>query len=104
MSDMYSKIESLEQIAVKVALLPDPKERHILGRKLDYRCQRFDEEYGIFGGIITAEIEEMRMRLTAVVHIIFDIILRDDIDDKDFIPVLPELDVRAEDLLRRGHA
>lgn len=85
MSDKWTEINSLQEKLRTIVKMTDRDARARAGKYLENEARRIDEEYRILDGLD----DEAAVELRAVVQVIFDYILFDDLEDKDWQGALP---------------
>ena len=70
---------SLEKHVLWAAALEDRDERHKAGRRIETQCRGLDNQHFIVGGLDT----EAEIKLRAVLKILFDFVLHDDIEEAE---------------------
>lgn len=78
MSDLLTDLQSLEEQASTIALIADRSQRHELGYRLEHELRHFDQTYNVISNPFDTE---HKIRVMAVLKILFDYILVDNIDD-----------------------
>ncbi len=79
------EIYALQEKMKTIVKMEDRDERARAGKWLENECRNLDDRYKILDGLDDVAIVELR----AIVQIIFDYILFDDLQDKDWQGALP---------------
>ncbi len=82
----WTEIESLRQKLVTIVKMEDRDKRALAGKQLEYECRSLDEQYNVLSNPLD---DESAIELRAIVQVIFDYVLFDDLEDKDWQGALP---------------
>lgn len=95
----WTEIESLRQKLVNIVKMEDRETRAIAGKYLERECRNLDEEYNILDSSFD---DDSAVELRAIVQVIFDYILFDDLEDKDWQGALPtHFDGDVDDIMKQ---
>ncbi len=94
--DKLPELRTLQARAVAIAAVKDVDKRHHGGMKLELDCRAFEDKYKTIGGFDSQTEVELR----AVVSILFDHILYDAFEDKDWSAAVNAPEVNLDDVVR----
>ena len=82
----WTEIESLRNKLTAVVKMEDRDKRALAGKYLERECRNLDDEYNILASPFD---DKAAIELRAIVQVIFDYVLFDDLEDKDWQGAFP---------------
>jgi hypothetical protein len=84
--NVIDELHDLQKKAMLFTLEPDREKRWKAGFWAEHQCNQLDNRYRILNGFN----EEAKVELSALIKIIFDYLLYDNLEDPDWIMAMPD--------------